>query len=1103
MPDISIRLLGTVGIDAGDGPIAPHAGRVSTLLALLGVEAGRVVSLDRIMQQLWGDAPPRSGRSTLYAYVSRLRGQLEPTAVRIVARTPGYVLEAPPGSIDVQVFGGLVARADERASAGDWPGVLESAGAALTLWRGTPFTDTIPCDDLANEAKRLERLAERARELSARALLALGRADEAVRRADELIARDRFNETYWRLHMRAEHAGGRTAAALADYDEFRRLMSDELGIDPSDRMRALHVEILRSAEEPARTAAPEPVPPPPVAAPVARPIGRIAERAARRRAGDAARAGAGRGVGGGGEAGGGKTRLAEYAADRARRVGAVTVWARAIDGAGTPPLWMWEQVLGRLRRRSDSGESGADTLRAFTDSEPPGGLAPEQARFRLYQRIVAEVLAVADHTPVLLVFDDAQWADDGSLQTLRLLAPALRERACTVVVTARPRVGSGTDLLAALARETTAERWWLEALDRDEVAAIVAESDRATERDSRPDEVENLWVRSAGNPFFLHELMRAGSGSAIPATIAEVFGQRLAALPADSRELLEIAAVAGRALDPLVLARASGVAVVEVVRRLDPVRAEGLVTSDQAARTLTFGHDLGREAILARLPAADAVTLHGRIADAIARVYADDLTAHLDELANHRYAASAGAPSNEAFEACMAAADHAASRLAYDQAALHRARALSVLVPGVDHRDVRFEVLVELTTERQLSGDVIGAVTSMRQALDLARLMDDAVLMRRAVAALGEVTVWNWRSFDQVDDRTVHLIESILATPDDVPMLRIPPAERASLLGALAVELYYSGDGERSLTLAREAVERARAHGDPVLLGRVLNNFAIATWFPRYADERRDRIDEALALADRGLPQTTELVALLHRAPLHLEQGQVDTFAGLIARARGLAARLGRPELEAQVGFQVTGMAALRGDHAEAADLLDRYVRQYSRTSLWGGDWTSIIVRTHLARAGGRLDEVADELIARASEDANRTLRLTVVLVLAQLGDAAQARALQHRWGLTAMPRRTHWGSSFEWAQAAEIALLLGTPSPVDAARVLATVDAPLVLVGTAAAVHGPIDVLRERLARELGDDRAADAHRRSARRIADAVERSLGVRPSWSWEVH
>ncbi|MFT4088727.1 MAG: hypothetical protein QM658_16550, partial [Gordonia sp. (in: high G+C Gram-positive bacteria)] len=612
-------------------------------------------------------------------------------------------------------------------------------------------------------------------------------------------------------------------------------------------------------------------------------------------------------------------------------------------------------------------------------------------------------------------------------------------------------------------------------------------------------DAESLWERSGGNPFYLSELIRVGPSAAIPSSVTDVLAQRFEALPPDSRKLLDLAAVAGRTLDPLVLARAADAPVVDVVHLLEPIRSAGLVTNDPEAGSLAFVHDLAREAALARIAPNERAFLHSRIAGAIREVHADDLRGHLDELADHRYHAAGGAPSIRAFEACMAAADHAASRLAYDQAALHRNRALAMLAPGADHRDVRFEVLRELTSERHAAGDAVGAVAAMRQALDLALLMDDPVLIRRAVVPLGEVTVWNWRHFGHVDDQTVRVLESILDTPhQNVPRLRIPDAERAAVSGTLAVESYYAGDPARTVELGRSAVALARTVDDPALLGRVLNNFAIAAWYPDFADERRDRIDEALAMRGHGLPPTAELAALLHRAPLHLEQGEVTRFAELLAQAEWLVPRLGRPEFEAQVGFQRVGMCVLRGDHEVAADHLDRALHLHARTSVWGGDWISIAVRTHMARVDGRLHEVADELVSRASEDANRTLRWTAVLALAELGDTAQARALQHRWGLTTMPLQQNWGSSFEWAQAGEIATLLGAPSPRDAYETVSRLTTPLVLVGTASAVHGPLDAVRARLADELGYEAAARRHRASAQEVTRRVREALGAPPSW-----
>ncbi|MFT4088517.1 MAG: BTAD domain-containing putative transcriptional regulator, partial [Gordonia sp. (in: high G+C Gram-positive bacteria)] len=465
MPDahgsgIGLRVLGAVEFDTSGRGTAPQAGRATTLLSLLAMEPGRVVSVDRMMQQLWGDDLPASGRTSLYAYISRLRGQLEPMSMRIAARAPGYTLLAPVGAIDAQVFTGLVDAADEHAGSQQWEQTLAAASEALSLWRGEPFGGALDCDDLDHETKRLERLEQRARELGARALLATGRPAEALRRARELIARDALNETYWRLRVRAEHADGHTAAALATYDEFRRLMRDELGVDPSERMRALHREILESGgppDDPEPREAPSPAPAAPVAAsladpPITRPVGRSAELAELDRVVADVLAARGRTVVIDGEPGIGKTRLAQYAADTARRDGVTVLWARALFGAGTPPLWVWEQILDQLGRTTGATGPEASPLRLLTDDGDVGDRS-ELARFRFYQRVADEVLIAAAQTPLLLVIDDLQWADDGTLATLRLLTHGLAGRSCAVVATTRPRTGGGGELAGAIARD--------------------------------------------------------------------------------------------------------------------------------------------------------------------------------------------------------------------------------------------------------------------------------------------------------------------------------------------------------------------------------------------------------------------------------------------------------------------------------------------------------------------------------------------------------------------------------------------------------------------------------------------------------------------------
>ena len=135
---------------------------------------------------------------------------------------------------------------------------------------------------------------------------------------------------------------------------------------------------------------------------------------------------------------------------------------------------------------------------------------------------------------------------------------------------------------------------------------------------------------------------------------------------------------------------------------------------------------------------------------------------------------------------------------------------------------------------------------------------------------------------------------------------------------------------------------------------------------------------------------------------------------------------------------------------------------------------------------------------AKASEDAHRTLRWTAVLLVAEAGDLGQARSLQARWGLRTLARRSHWGSTFEWAQAAETALLLGCPDPRMVYEALRPFADEVVVAGTAVAVWRPVADVLSRLAAELGDPAARDRHASVATALTRRVRSGLGVSPSW-----
>ncbi|GAB3658136.1 BTAD domain-containing putative transcriptional regulator [Glycomyces tarimensis] len=271
-------MLGPLAVWTDHGePVAIPGRKVRALLAVLLVHDGRAVSADRLVEDLWGSAPPADPTAALHVRVSQLRRALaaaEPQArALVVSQPPGYALRAAPRTVDAARFDALIAKArtaeDPRERAGRY-------ADALGLWRGPALADFADDPFAEASAARLEEQRLAAAEAHAEARLALGEHGELVGELGELVARHPYRERLRAAHMRALHRAGRTSEALESYTELRRLLADELGLDPGPDLAALHRALL--AGDPSEDAPqPEPRPVGPRAnlpAPVTELIGR-------------------------------------------------------------------------------------------------------------------------------------------------------------------------------------------------------------------------------------------------------------------------------------------------------------------------------------------------------------------------------------------------------------------------------------------------------------------------------------------------------------------------------------------------------------------------------------------------------------------------------------------------------------------------------------------------------------------------------------------------------------------------------------------------------------------------------------------------------------
>jgi DNA-binding SARP family transcriptional activator/tetratricopeptide (TPR) repeat protein len=244
---LRIEVLGPFAVSVDGRPVALTAGRLRAMLATLALSAGEPVTSDRLAAAVWGDDLPRDTRGAVQVYVARLRRALGPEAIRTVPN--GYVLAATPDQVDAVRFVRLLDAADLAADPEAERALLVEA---LALWRGEPFEggrwawlDGVEAQRLVD--RRLVAL-ERRVDLD----LSLGRAGDLVAELTGLTARYPLRERFWGQLMTALYRTGQQAEALEVYQRLRRLLADELGIEPSAAVQEVHRRILSGG------AAPEP-----------------------------------------------------------------------------------------------------------------------------------------------------------------------------------------------------------------------------------------------------------------------------------------------------------------------------------------------------------------------------------------------------------------------------------------------------------------------------------------------------------------------------------------------------------------------------------------------------------------------------------------------------------------------------------------------------------------------------------------------------------------------------------------------------------------------------------------------------------------------------
>jgi predicted ATPase/DNA-binding SARP family transcriptional activator len=349
---MEFRILGSLEVRAQGRPLRLGGPKQRALLAVLVLHAGEVVSRERLIDELWGERPPKTAPDVLRVLVSKLRQALGREAV--VTRSPGYVLDIDREQVDSTRFRRLLDEAAQLLGDGDAERARALLDDALSLWRGPPLADFAYEPFAQDEIRRLEELRLTALESKIDAEMRLDGSPSLVGELKALVAEHPHREHLREQQILALYRAGRQAEALAAYQDLRRALRDDLGIEPSPLMKRLERQILLhdvALESPALAARA----PLPVAA--KRLIGRQPELAA---IGALLRAPDVRLVTLTGAGGSGKTRLAiEIGTTLARefRDGAAFVDLAPLEDPGLVPLTIARALGARERRDEPIGAS--------------------------------------------------------------------------------------------------------------------------------------------------------------------------------------------------------------------------------------------------------------------------------------------------------------------------------------------------------------------------------------------------------------------------------------------------------------------------------------------------------------------------------------------------------------------------------------------------------------------------------------------------------------------------------------------------------------------------------------------------------------------------
>ena len=907
--EAAVDVLGSLRASVSGEPVDVRGGKRRALLARLAVSVGEIVPLERLAEDLW-PARPQSGIGSIRTYMSQFRSWFG--AGRIAYLAPGYILDLPRHAVDATRFEDFVslARATDDARSR-----LVKLEEALGLWRGPALLEFADEVWAGTEASRLEGMRRDALHESFATRLDLGDHLALASELEVAVNASPFEERFWAQLMVALYRCGRSADALRAYLRARRILLDELGLEPGPELRRIERAVLDHdpsvlGEPATRISITAPVAPP-IASdlswlPAARLpfVGREAEL--RRVMGacappdDDARL-----VVVTGDSGAGKTRLAGEAVNLLDEDSTLVLHGRC-DEQASGPYQALVPMLTRLASGPVAGVDAALLASVFPGVQPSDRRGSVDAthdaeglRWRLFAAVASALRANAGARRVVLVLDDVQWADPPTLLLLRHLLLDSGDAPLTSVVVRRQEAGPADEIMsstfALLDRLGRADTVEIGGLDATSVSLLV----EAAGGGSDGDFAARLWAETSGNALFVTEILRhVGEERAwertdrllLPASVREAIRQRVRTLPAGAHSAIEAAAVLGVRFDASTVAATARLEMPELVAAIDTALDRRLLSEVQGRPGIfDFVHGIVRDTVYDQIAPTARADLHRRAALALEERLAGSDGEAMAELQWHWETAGSLGDARRAVECRLMAGEDAPRRIAYEAAVTQLDAALDLLdrasVP--DATALRSAVLLALADAENRAGDIGAGQRACAEAARLARDAGRTDLFARAALTFGGVLPTGAALEDPQARELLH---------DALALLEPGDPRFAPMASRLAQFEYWTMPRVDRRNLCELATAAARSHDDRRMLAEVLVCCLWALDCPEELDQRVALASEIEDLARRL--GDVELSVQGRKGRLHvlLELGDFGAACALADRLARTAAELHLPE---------------------------------------------------------------------------------------------------------------------------------------------------------------------------------------------------------------